>query len=450
MTLRARVPLRLRVAAAFALTTALALVALGVFLHVRVASSLDEQTRASLEARSAALERVPPAGREAAVRELTGESFGQVLDLDGGVLASSPQLRDPLLPDDGLPAGDEVSSVESAVYLETEGERAPSRLRAIRTGDTVLVVGTSTEESEEVLEGLRAQLVLGSLLALLVASGLGYVVAGAALRPMERMRARAATISAGSAGERLPLPEVRDEVHRLGATLNEMLDRLDAGLRRERRFVAEASHELRTPLALLRTELDLAGSRPRTPEEQAAFLVSATEEVERLSRLVDQLLLLARADEGELELDRRPVVVVDLLQRVARRFEPAAEGRDVRVERGAADAGDPVTVLADPGRLDQAVSNLVDNALRHGAGTVTLSVEDAGDLVRVAVADEGGEGIDPQSFDRFRRGEGARAGGRGLGLSLVAAIVREHGGSVRLSDPPPTRVVLELPAQPVA
>lgn len=436
-----RVPLRLRVALAFAATTALAIAALGVFLHVRVADTLDDQVRTSLETRADALQRLPADQRDQAVEELSGDSFGQVLGPDGDVLVTSPQLRDPLLQPDQLPGIGATSRIETGVFLPTEGEVTDTVLMAVRPRSEVVVVGASTEHVAEVLEGLRTQLLVGGTLALLLASAAGYVVAGAALRPMEEMRARAATISSRSSEERLPLPEVRDEVHRLGRTLNDMLDRLDAGLRRERRFVAEASHELRTPLALLRTELDLAASRPRSPEELAEFLGSATEEVERLTLLVDHLLLLARADDAQLELELARFPVRDLLEQVAHRFGRVEQGRQVSVA-----PGEDVDVVADRRRLDQAVTNLVDNALRHGGGAVTLGATRDGDRVLVSVSDEGGVELDPELLGRFRRGDGRRAGGRGLGLSLVVAIVAEHDGVVRFEDDAGrTTVVLELP-----
>jgi len=419
-----RLPLRVRVAAAFALATAVALTGLGVFLHLRVASTLEEQAVDGVAARLDSLQRLPADARASAVEDLTGESFGQVLDREGAVVATSPQLRDPLLTPGRLPAAGATTQVETDVFLATEDESSPAVMRAVGEEGQVLVVGTSSEDVEDALAELRTQLLVGGPLALLLAAALGYVVAGAALRPIERMRARAATISADSSGDRLPVPDVRDEVHRLGTTLNDMLDRLDAGLRRERQFVAEASHELRTPLAVLRTELDLLASRERSPEETRAALVSMGEEVDRLGLLVDNLLLLASADDARLRLDRTTFDVTGLLSDVAGRFAPIAEGREVVVT-----PGPPVQVTADRRRLDQVLSNLVDNAIRHGEGTVALAAATEPAGAALTVSDEGGTVLDDQQFGRFRQGEGSRAGGRGLGLALVSTIVAEHGGT---------------------
>ncbi len=437
-----RLPLQLRVALAFAVTTALALTALGVFLHLRVGATLESQIRDGVSSQLDALERLPAAEQLSAVQELTGASFAQVLDHQGEVIASSPQLTGAILAPAEVPAPGAADTMRPDVYLVSEGESAPAIVE-VRSGDRQsLVLGESAEDVQDALEGVTTQLLVGGPLALFLASALGYAVAGAALRPMERMRAHAAVISARNSGDRLPLPDVRDEVHRLGSTLNDMLDRLDEGLRRERRFVAEASHELRTPLALLRAELDLAASRPRSHAEHATFLASATEEVDRLSVLVDQLLLLAQADDGRLELDRVPFAVHDLLDQVARRFVKAAEGRTVVVT-----GGKLVEVVADRGRMDQAVTNLVDNAVRHGGGDITLASTLVGDRVLITVTDQGGARLDRELVDRFRRIEGSHGGGHGLGLSLVRAIVSEHGGTVHLSGGSGvTTVTLDLPA----
>ena len=170
----------------------------------------------------------------------------------------------------------------------------------------ILVVGTSREDAQEALKQLRDQLLVGGLLALVVAGGLGYGVAGAGLRPIEQMRARAATISDRSAGERLPLPAADDELRRLAITLNAMLERLDEGLQRERRFVAEASHELRTPLTLMRTEIELALAQPRPPAELTQALQSMNDEVRRLIALAEHLLERASTTDGSLPIEVPP------------------------------------------------------------------------------------------------------------------------------------------------
>jgi signal transduction histidine kinase len=286
-----------------------------------------------------------------------------------------------------------------------------------------VVVGQSLEDRDEVLSGLVAAFALGGPLAVALASLLGYVLAGSALRPVEAMRRRAA-----AGDERLPLPAAHDEIHRLGATLNELLARLRDSLERERRFVADASHELRTPLAVLKTELE-AGLRG--PDKDAA-ISNAIEECDRLAQLAEDLLVIARTADGELPVRREPVPARPLLEGVRDRFADRAEraGRAIRVEDG------ELTLNADPLRLRQALGNLVDNALRHGDGDVVLRARGEDGGVSLEVAD-GGRGFGPdiadRAFDRFARGDLARTrGGTGLGLAIVRAIAEAHGGHATL------------------
>src|SRR5262249_52489909 len=214
-------------------------------------------------------------------------------------------------------------------------------------------------------------------------------------------------------------------------TLNEMLERLDDALERERRFVADASHELRTPLALLQAELELALRQPRSKDELEAAIRSAAEESDRLVRLAEDLLLGAGAERGRLPLQRTREAASALVAGVAARFRPRAEAaqRDVEVE-----VPPELELDVDTVRIRQALGNLVDNALRHGRGTVHVRAEQQDGRVELHVTDEG-DGFDPgflsHAFERFSRGDEARAsGGAGLGLSIVEVIARSHGGSV--------------------
>ena len=309
-------------------------------------------------------------------------------------------------------------------------EDDPARLFAVPVDDFVLVVGQDIDDNEESLATLRLLLGVGLPIALILASLAGYAVAAAALRPVDAMRRKAADISEDRPGERLPLPPADDEIRRLGDTLNAMLARLEAALEREKGFVADASHELRTPLASLRTELELALRRDRTPEELREALRSATEETDRLSRLADGLLVLARSDRGTLPLRIETVPAKDLLHGVAERFRGA--GHDVRV-----DVPDGLEIQADRLRLEQALGNLVANATTHGDGTVTVSAQTRDGAVELHVEDAGPgvpEGFAEQAFERFTRADEARTGnGAGLGLAIVAAVARAHGGRAGFS-----------------
>jgi signal transduction histidine kinase len=319
-----------------------------------------------------------------------------------------------------------------------EGQRERERERLVLlvrpTDEGILVVGASREDVDEALAALRNQLMIAGPLALAVAGALGYLVAGAGLRPIERMRARATTISARSAGERLPVPAADDELRRLALTLNAMLERLDDGLQRERRFVAEASHDLRTPLALMLTEVELALAQHRTPEELTRALHSIHDEVRRLIALAEELLDRASAEEVGLPIEARPVDLVALATRVANRFQAAAGGRAIRVT-----APRPVSIQGDATRLDRALSNLIDNALRHGAGDIALEIRTTGGAADLTVTDEGAG---------FAAHDTSPSDGNGLGLTIVREIVRAHGGTVevrRAGDRTRVRVALGTP-----
>jgi signal transduction histidine kinase len=291
-------------------------------------------------------------------------------------------------------------------------------------GAEVLVAGTTRENRAETLSSVRDAFLVGGPIALLLVSLAGYALAGAALRPVEAMRRRAAAISSASLAERLPVPAGADEISRLGATLNAMLSRIETGVERERRFVADASHELRTPLAQLTTELELALRRSRSPEQLRAALASAAASTARLSHLADNLLLLARADESGVPLKWDEVDVGDLARRVAERFDVRA-----RVE--------PRVVAADSLRLEQALTNLVDNAVRHGGGEVVLTSQCRDGRVELHVLDKGRgfpEAFLRHAFERFTRAEPHDPNGSGLGLAIVDTIAKAHGGEAQAAN----------------
>jgi two-component system OmpR family sensor kinase len=423
-----RLPIRIRLTLVFAGVMAVVLAAVGAFLYIRLGQSLDERISEDLDARRMALTQVVAGGSS---------------DVDPSLLAGAEGLarvigqdaRGPVYTETGhalLLTADELDAARTrSVTTDHDGYR----LRAVPVGDKVVLVGDPLDDRGDALSALLTQLLVALPLALLASSVIGYVVAGAALRPIEAMRRRADEISASTSTQRLPLPAARDEVYRLGVTLNEMLERLDAGLERERRFVADASHELRTPLATLKTELEVALRQPRSAAELEHAIDSAAEETDRLVRLAENLLLVARSDQGALAVARDPIAVDALFAEVAGRFRSSAEaaGRIIEVE----DSGAQLT--GDRERLDQALGDLVDNALRHGAGEVRLHAVEHDGLVELHVTDQGG--FDalflPRAFERFTRADDARTGsGTGLGLAIVAAIARAHGGSAHAANLP--------------
>jgi two-component system, OmpR family, sensor kinase len=397
---------RVRLALAFAVVMAQVLVATGLLVYAGVRSTLDEQIDESLRARADTLSAAGSLGSG------SEESFAQVVDARSGrVLAGTTGLeRAPVLTPTQLEAARDGTIVFDRGRLPGL-EDADVRVRASAVNDRVVIAGASLEDRDEALDGLRTQLLLVGPLALLAASLAGYALAAATLRPL--------------------------------------VARLEAGLARERRFVAEASHELRTPLSLLKTELELALRRPRSPEELRAALASASEEADRLALLADDLLLLAHSDEGELRLDTEQLDARALLEGVARRFAARAEEGRRTLD---VDAPQGLSVTADRLRLEQALGNLVDNALRYGSGAVGLRARARDRTVELAVKDEGAgfpRDFLPRAFERFSRPDGSRRrSSTGLGLSLAAAIAHSHGGSARAENGPAggAEVVLTLPA----
>jgi two-component system OmpR family sensor kinase len=449
----ARIPLRIKLTLAFTGVMAILLAAAGIALSVLVARNLDSAIDGGLEARAgdaAAL----VAGRGGPGRlDESGEAIAQLLGPSGHVLRTTTRAgRAPLLtPAERLTASRTVDGIISDRRLSTD-DKEEVRLfaRAVHTltGPKVLVIGESLAQREQSVDSLRALLVVGGPLALLLASLVGSALAAFALRPVERMRRRAAAIKATPAGRRLPVPAANDEIGRLGRTLNEMLDRLDGAFARERAFVSDASHELRTPLAILRTELELALRGERGREELEAAVRSAAEETDRLSALAEDLLVIARADQGQLPIRPRPLHADDLLDRLARRF---ATRSDAERRRLLAEPAPGVELEGDPMRLEQALANMVENALRYGRGTIRLSAESRGDRVCLHVRDDGpgfpAEFL-PSAFERFTRADEARSrGGTGLGLAITAAIATAHGGSAHAAnvDGGGADVWLELP-----
>jgi signal transduction histidine kinase len=422
-----RLPIRIRLTLVFAAVMAVVLAALGAFLYVRLGSSLDERIADELETRGGALASIVRANGldDVSPSVLAGdEGVAQVIGPGGGVLVSAAAGT-------VLLTSDQLTAARHGVVVT---DRGGYRLRAAPVGDRIVVVGEPLDDRQEALDALLAQLLVALPLALVASSLIGYVVAGAALRPIEAMRRRADEISAATSSQRLPLPAAHDEVYRLGETLNEMLERLDSGLERERRFVADASHELRTPLATLKTELEVALRQTRSAAELEHAIESAAEETDRLVRLAENLLLVARSDQGALSLARDRIQADELLADVAARFRSSAEarGRVIEVEDGSA-----VELEGDRERLLQALDNLVDNALAHGEGSIRLQAVGKDGVVELHVTDAGG--FDPvflpTAFERFTQADDARTGGgTGLGLAIVEAIARAHGGSAHAAN----------------
>lgn len=438
-------PLRVRLTAAFASVVALVLAATGVVVYVQFARALDDRTDEELTERQSALrglaaDGVSPVGLLA----LSGEPLAQVYAEDGSRVASTRRLGGTrlLIPTEVVAAR---ATGLSADVGSVPGTDDGARVRAFPLGGGRVAAIAEARDGREI-ELRRLATLLGIALpgALLLASLAGYQVAGAALRPVEHIRARAAAIGEADVDQRLPQPGTRDELDRLTATLNDLLGRLSGALQRERRIVGDASHELRTPISVLRTRIDVALRGDQAPERLHGALEAARGDVDRLARLADDLLVLARADQGRLPLRLEPTDVQDVLEQVADRHRASGAPIEVRV-----DIHGGAAVLVDPDRVAQALDNLVVNALRYGDGPVVLRarVVRAG-TVSLSVRDHGA-GFPPdflgRALERFSQADASHGGaGSGLGLAITEAIARAHGGTATAANHPEGGALTEL------
>jgi signal transduction histidine kinase len=431
-----RLPIRLRLALAFAVGMAVLLACLGAFLYVRLGTELLASIDLGLRGRAQIVEAgIPEGGFTDQPPGLSDpdEAFAQVLSPSGAILESSPEIADGPL----VGPADLRFRGPTFVNRAVRGLEDPARLLIVPVdGGRSVVVGATLSDRREALDQLLALFAIGGPVALLLMSLAGWALAGAALRPVERMRQEAGAISASEPERRLPVTAPDDELRRLAITLNAMLDRLQRSLARERRFVDDASHELRTPLAILKGELDLALSRERSNVELQAALHRASAEADRLTALADALLVFARAEGGHLPVAREDVSLSQVV-------EATVAGRRNRTREAAVtvevDAPEEL-VHIDPVRVRQALENVLDNALRYSPADSTIriaAVRDDG-LVRITVEDSGpgfSAGVLARAFEPFARTPNDDDGA-GLGLAIVGAVAASHGGTATAENLP--------------
>jgi heavy metal sensor kinase len=386
----------------------------------------------------------------------TGKSFIQILRPDGRVLARSRALESlqlPLDPDDrkllsrrGVAFRTiQAGSISAALAGQTSEYRLVDYM-ARQGGQPkfILQIAVPMTLLEQERKGLRTFFLFSIPFTLIVATLGGLFLSRRALAPVSDIIARTRGIGATNLSERLPVPPADDEVRRLSLTLNGLLDRLEQAFDVHQRFVADASHQLKTPLAILRGELDLVRSRPRSPEELREFIDSASQELEHLSRMVEDLLLLARVDAGAGSLTISPTRVDEVALEAVARLEPLARTRGVRIHFDL--AGTDFEVRGDGDLLQSMLRNLLENAIKYTSENTMIDVlvEDAGDDVRIAVRDRG-PGIPAgelsRVFERFYRYApgGSAAGGAdarlktpgfGLGLTIARRIAEAHRGAI--------------------
>lgn len=438
-----RIPIRWRLTILSAFVMTVVLTAAGVVLYARLSSDVLAAVDSGLRSRADTLgagidEAGANFGDEGGLVE-PDEAFAQILGPDGAALDSSAALGDRL-----LLTPQEVADVRepsfSDVTLVLGDEQSSVRLLAMPAASgTVVVVGASLKDQRNALARLGSLLFWGIPIAILVTTGLAWLLAGAALRPIDRMTEEVENLAERSLDARLSVPPSGDEVAHLGTTFNALLDRLQETVERERRLVDDASHELRTPLGILRTELEVALRGPQSQGALRAAIESGIEESDRLSELAEELLVLARFERGALPMNPESTDLTALVAETAASFQnrAAASRIDLRCL-----AETPVRAVFDPARLRQVAMNLLDNALDHtpDGGEVSVGVDRDGNEIVLSVADSGQgfeDSLVPRVFEPFSRADASRSrrsGGAGLGLAIVRAIVEAHGGSVEASN----------------
>ena len=451
-------PIRLRLALGYALFLIAVIAAIGVFLLTALENSLQREADSALRLRALRVQREITTGEDgrldpgdvtAALLDLAPlEEFAapgiyvQILNHDGLVLASSPNLPGGQLPATSEVIADALSGREAYANVPAGSDRVRVYARPIegegRTAGIVLV-GESLHLLDVTLRRMQQLLVLAALSAALVSVVGGWWLTTRALGPVAAVSQVAQRIAAtGQFEQRIAVPPAQDEVGELVATFNVMLDRLERTFRRQREFLADVSHELRGPLMVIRGNLDLLKlGLPDDQRQESAR--DATEEVERMARLVSDLLFLAEADAQEM-VQRQPVSLDEVVRTAWERAQAVDAGAHEVVLAGS----DGVEVLGDRDRLEQLLWNLVENALRYtpAGGQVVLSLRRRGEVAEVKVADSG-IGIPPEHqsriFERFYRIDRARShghGSTGLGLAIAKQVAEMHGGQVQVSSKP--------------
>jgi heavy metal sensor kinase len=432
----------------YGLFLALTLIALGAFLVLELRSDLrstiDREVRTSSASIASTYATEGPGGFHeiSAASLVRSGSDSQVLGARGRVLMS---YGGDLAQDSFIPAAALRAVLDGRPQLfDVDLGDSPQPYRVLATavdrptGTQVVAVAESLQGTDEAVRRVLILLLITAPVALGIVGFAGWWLVRNALIPVDRIRSKADEIGIDRLHERLSAPHSTDEIGQLASTLNAMLDRLEAGVAAKRQLIADASHELRAPLAAMRAELDVSITEPGRTEAERATLESVREEVVRMSRTVDNLLTLASADEGQLELLPRRIDLLQTIEEASRPLRALADANGIRLRIG----GEPYTVEADPQRLHQALTNLIENAIKFtpAGGEVTALTWRANGELGVTVTDTG-PGIPPEArahvFDRFYRADSSRSresGGSGLGLAICTEIAAAHGGTVRVES----------------
>lgn len=372
------------------------------------------------------------------------DNLVRLLDIRGRLVNETPAFQKIHVPEASVLQPIQGTPWQGTVSVSADQEvRIYSRTIANDgTVFAIIQVGASLNQVEAALRQVTAELFVAALFVLLLGAGGSYWLAGRAFAPIRRLIEVARTIKEGDLRQRVPVSQTSDEVQALALTFNDMLASLELTLNRQRRFVSDASHELRTPVAVIRSKTDLALQQQGEIEEYITVLRQINDESARLSHLISDLMVLARADEGRTSFEMEMVPLHLLVEAVAANAEALAVKRGISLH---AETAEPVAVCGDEARLIQVVMNLLDNAIRYtnAGGCVTVSVSKLANKATLAVRDTG-IGIQPEHlpliFNRFYRVDSARThnsgSNSGLGLSIVDWIVRVHHGSIDVESQP--------------
>jgi len=447
-------PLRVRLTLWYGTALALVLIIFSVVLYVITARSLRDTVDESLEDTAMTAVRsleergfLPLINEEELLSqfpELTRiDKFFQIFSPSGTITIRSPNIKQHEVPLsrtalDATFAGQKI--FESAKYPKEPPLRLIS-VPIVYRGNLLYIVqvGTSMESVGETLQRFLVLLVVAIPIALAVSLAGGWFLAGRALRPVDKITLAAQRIAAGDLSQRLSMPAAHDEIGRLAATFNNMIGRLDTSFRQIRQFTSDASHELRTPLTVMKGETDLVLRRPRLLDDYKSVLESNLEEIDRMTRIVDELLFLSRADMGEVRVESLPVAMESLVEDIHRQAKLLAQDRNIEVLLGTIM---PVVVQGDDLRLRELLLNLVENAMKYSysGGKVEIALLNDGREARLSVTDYG-IGIAPADhkkiFQRFFRTDVARGHtkkGTGLGLAICSWIAELHKGRVEVKS----------------
>jgi heavy metal sensor kinase len=451
------IPIKTRLTALYFLILAVALISFALFALAVMRQSIYTTVDEELEDRARALQSLisgaqPGADVADAVREhaelQSGSQLFQVSDSSGRFLYRSPVIE-------RLRVGE--AHADQPRITDAQYDELPLRILTTtvtsRGGTFYVQVAEPMDDYLEAIERFRNAMLVGIPVLLLIGAAAGYWMSTRALRPVDEITRAAQAITPQDLSQRVSVPKTRDELQRLGETLNKMLQRIESAVARITQFTADASHELRTPVALIRTRAEVVLANPRTGEQYRAALREVLAESERISALIENLMTLARADTGSETLAVQRIEISELAREVCTQAQTLADAKQLQWKAVVPET--PIWVHGDAHALRRLLLILIDNAVKYtpSTGSVSLALQTTEDSVEIRVQDMGigiSEADLPHIFERFYRADKARSrelGGTGLGLSIARWIVNAHAGDIKVESAAPggTTFLVRLP-----